>query len=352
MRRRRVLVATGGVGLVAIAFGVVLVAGRDTRSGAATSTSPSSRVTATVTKRDLAETTDASGTLGYGATRELALAAHGTVTALPAVGSVIDRGGEVAEVDGRPVVLLFGDRPAWRTLNAAVSDGADVEQLEANVIALGYATEAQLGPNTTWSAATTTAVKKWQADLGVDTTGEVAPGDIVFTPAPIRVAQLVATIGGQAGGPALKITDTQRVVAVSLDAAQQSLVKVGDKVQVELPDSTATPGTITNVGTVAAAGQQGSDPTIPITITLDDQSVGAGLDAAPVTVKATTKQASGVLAVPVASLLALAEGGYAVERVTGVATSTLVGVQTGVFADGWVEVTGDLHEGDQVVTAP
>jgi len=93
-------------------------------------------------------------------------------------------------------------------------------------------------------------------------------------------------------------------------------------------------------------------PTIPVTVTLDDQNVGTGLDAAPVTVKLTTKQATSVLAVPVASLLALAEGGYAVERVTGVNSTSLVGVQTGVFAGGMVEVSGDLHEGDQVVTAP
>ena len=40
------------------------------------------------------------------------------------------------------------------------------------------------------------------------------------------------------------------------------------------------------------------------------------------------------------------------ERVTGVNSTSLVGVQTGVFAGGMVEVSGDLHEGDQVVTAP
>ncbi|MCU1427655.1 MAG: peptidoglycan-binding protein, partial [Actinomycetia bacterium] len=84
---------------------------------------------------------------------------------------------------------------------------------------------------------------------------------------------------------------------------------------------------------------------------LTDEKAGVGLDAAPVTVKLTTKQASAVLAVPVGALLALAEGGYAVEKTTGVTTTTLVGVQTGVFAGGWVQVTGRLHEGDRVVTA-
>jgi multidrug efflux pump subunit AcrA (membrane-fusion protein) len=67
-----------------------------------------------------------------------------------------------------------------------------------------------------------------------------------------------------------------------------------------------------------------------------------------VTVRVTTSAATGVVAVPVDALLALAEGGYAVERVAGDGTTTLVGVEVGAFADGWVEVTGDIAEGDTV----
>jgi hypothetical protein len=47
----------------------------------------------------------------------------------------------------------------------------------------------------------------------------------------------------------------------------------------------------------------------------------------------------------VAALLALAEGGYGVEIVSG-STSRIVAVETGLFADGRVEVAGaDLTEG-------
>jgi len=65
-----------------------------------------------------------------------------------------------------------------------------------------------------------------------------------------------------------------------------------------------------------------------------------------------------VMAVPVASLLAVLEGGYAVEVVDAgvtnntVPTTHLVGVTTGIFQDGWVEVTapgGDLKVGDEIV---
>jgi hypothetical protein len=34
--------------------------------------------------------------------------------------------------------------------------------------------------------------------------------------------------------------------------------------------------------------------------------------------------------------------------VAGDGTTSLVGVEVGAFADGWVEVTGDIAEGDTV----
>ena len=56
-----------------------------------------------------------------------------------------------------------------------------------------------------------------------------------------------------------------------------------------------------------------------------------------------------MLAVPVNALLALAEGGYAVE-VERDGRRALVGVETGLFADGQVEVSGQgLAAGDRVV---
>ncbi|HKA02679.1 MAG TPA: hypothetical protein VKD67_00070, partial [Acidimicrobiales bacterium] len=76
----------------------------------------------------------------------------------------------------------------------------------------------------------------------------------------------------------------------------------------------------------------------------------AGLDDAPVTINFTRSSAKGVLAVPVRALIALAEGGYAVERVTGTGTE-FVPVKLGAFADGYVEITGSVAAGDTVVVA-
>ena len=83
----------------------------------------------------------------------------GTVTALPAVGDVIRRGGRLYAVDGEPVLLMYGAVPAYRTLAEGVGDGRDVEQLERNLAALGY------DPGTVdedFTDATAAAVAAWQ----------------------------------------------------------------------------------------------------------------------------------------------------------------------------------------------
>jgi hypothetical protein len=63
-----------------------------------------------------------------------------------------------------------------------------------------------------------------------------------------------------------------------------------------------------------------------------------------------SSRVSGALAVPVQALLSLTEGGYALERRLDDGTTELVGVTIGAFADGWVEVQGEIAEGDEVVT--
>ena len=106
-----------------------------------------------------------------------------------------------------------------------------------------------------------------------------------------------------------------------------------------------------SVGTVVHTDSSGGQTSnyLDVVIALaGGQAVG--LDDAPVTVSFTRSSATGVLAVPVRALLALAEGGYAVERVTGTGTE-LVGVTLGAFADGYVQITGNVAENDTVVVA-
>src|SRR5262249_33135729 len=87
-------------------------------------------------------------------------------------------------------------------------------------------------------------------------------------------------------------------------------------------------------------GSNSSSTTIEVTVTIADQSKLGSLDESPVDVIFTAQQRANVLTVPVSALLALPGGGYSVEVVEG-GTSRIVPVETGVFADGRVEITGN-----------
>ena len=344
-----------GLAAVTVAGAGVVAAGRSWGGGTngAGAGEATGRATSSVavSRQDLVARTDVDGTLGYAGDLRVAGHGPGTVTAVPAPGTVVERGQSLYSVDNRPVSLLYGDLPAWRRLAAGMADGPDVKQLEANLVALGHATEADLAVDEKFTTATTAAVKRWQRSLALEETGVVELGQAVFLPGAFRVATVEVEKGTSAppGSPVLTGTSTSRLVKVDLDATKQSLVKAGDKVDVKLPDGRVTLGTIASVGTVAQTkGQDQSKRVVEVTVTLDDPAASGSVDQAPVKVGITSATRKGVLAVPVNALLALAEGGYGVRVLDGTPTGRIVAVSTGLFSRGMVEVTGDLSEGDQV----
>jgi multidrug efflux pump subunit AcrA (membrane-fusion protein) len=279
---------------------------------------------------------------------------RGTVTALPDEGSVVERGEALYELDGQPSgILMYGDRPAWREIESGL-EGNDVRQLQDNLLELGFGGDG-LTASGTFDDATLAAVKAWQANLGAPETGVVKLGEIIFLPGAVRVAGHSVSIGDTvtAGLQVLSATTTDRVVTVNLAADEQDLVTLGADVEIDLPDGTRATGSIATIGTVATPSSDGQgSATIEVTIVLDDPAASGTIDQAPVDVLITTLSREDVLAVPVNALLALLEGGYAVEVVGDDGATSLVGVETGLFQDGWVEIevaTGTLSEGDQVV---
>jgi multidrug efflux pump subunit AcrA (membrane-fusion protein) len=249
------------------------------------------------------------------------------------------------------VVLLYGGVPDWRTLDEGVT-GADVTQLNHDLVALGDAASAEVSA-AGWdyfSAQTAAGVAKLQSGLGISSPpGSLPLGQVVFEPEALRVAQVTGSLGGPASGPVLAATSDRHVVTIPLNAATQSQVAAGDAVTVTLPDGSSTPGTVSSVGEVASGS--GSNATIPVTVTLTDPRAAGTLDQAPVTVNLTTASASNALVVPVGALLAQAPGGYDVEVAGPGNTRRYVPVTTGIFDDayGLVQVTGALTPGQRVV---
>ncbi|MFC0533068.1 peptidoglycan-binding protein [Phytohabitans kaempferiae] len=346
--RGRTLLAVGGAVLV-VASGTAAAIGF---GGADASTPPRSALplaTATVTRATLVQTETVDGTLGYGDPVVVkARGTGGTLTWLPAAGARVARGQPVYKVDDEPVVLLYGTTPLYRTLAEGV-EGTDVAEFEKNLAALGYDGFTVDGE---YTSATANAVERWQEDLGLDETGTVTVGQVVLAPGELRVAEVTLGAGDQASGPVLTYTGTTRVVSVDLEVDKQQLVKKGLAATVELPGGKRVAGTVSSVGTVAkvspAGGSGDEKTTLDVVVTVGDQKAFGSLDQAPVDVILESDKREDVLTVPLNALVALAEGGYGLQVVEG-STTRYVAVETGMFAGGKVEVSGDgIGEGTVV----
>jgi hypothetical protein len=353
-RRRRRVLAGGAAAVVAAAGVAVAVTGPfagagHAGGGAAASGHPTSL--STIARRLLQSQTNVSATLGYAGSYTVTGHGGGTITWLPAAGRVIGQGQVLYRVNnGTPVVLLYGRVPAWRALSVGMT-GADVRQLNHNLVALGYANRADIAA-LGWhyfSWQTKYALEKLQARLGLPQTGTLPLGQAVFLPSAIRVTTVPASLGAPAAGAVLSGTSARHVVTIALDAAQQSQVKAGDKVLITLPTGRVTPGVVSSVGKVATGGD---NPAITVTVTLNHPKAAGALDQAPVTVSITTASVRNALVVPVSALLARAGGGYAVEEVSPGGRHHLVPVTLGLFdnAAGLVQVSGPgLAAGQRVV---
>ncbi|MGH3122210.1 MAG: peptidoglycan-binding protein [Streptosporangiaceae bacterium] len=307
--------------------------------------------TAAVTRENITATTPVNATLGYAGSYPVTGRGGGTLTWLPPAGQVISQGQALYRTgNGSPVVLLYGSVPDWRTLEEGVT-GADVTQLNHDLVTLGDAGSAQVSaPGWDYfSAETEAGVAKLQSALGISPSGSLPLGQVVFEPGAIRVAQVTGSLGGPASGPVLAATSDRHVVTIPLNAAMQSQMAAGDAVTVTLPDGATTPGTVSSVGAVASGPV--SNATIPVTVTLTDPGAAGTLDQAPVTVNITTASTKNALVVPVGALLAQAPGGYDVEVAGPGNTRRYVPVRTGIFDDayGLVQVSGALSPGQRVV---
>ena len=328
------VVAAGGAGTVA-----ALGTGGGTGGGRTPALPPS---TAKVTRETLKDTRTEDGRLGYGPAHTATSRLRGTLTRLPKSGDEITRGHALYEVDGDPVVLLYGSRPSYRPLRTG-TEGADVRSFEKNLAALGYD---GFTVDDAYTADTAAAVARWQDDIGVEQTGTVDLGRVAYASGPVRVDTVQAN-PGEPSAPGKKVLDytgTAQAVTVELDTADQRMAKKGAAVQVTLPEHETVRARIDDVTTVIEPGEQGEDPATKVEVTIWLDSDKARKAAAPYALASadvtfTAGERADVLAVPVSALVALREGGFGVEVVKG-GTSSYVPVETGLFAAGKVEVSG------------
>jgi Putative peptidoglycan binding domain len=246
---RRNGAAVGAIAGVALAIGLIIGGLPGSSKGA----SPAGKVSgaSTVQRRNLVATDTEAGTLSYAHPQTVFDRLSGTITWLPAIGHLVKPGKALFKVDGAPVVLFAGNTPAYRDLTSGVTNGADVGELNADLVALGFDPSHQITVDDTWQAATTTAVEAWQASVGETQTGTVTLGQIAFLPGPQRITA-VNTVLGSNGGAAGTGTGT---------GTGASLTNVGQPRPqfVSLTTTTTTPSTTTTTSTTPAATCNGLD---------------------------------------------------------------------------------------------
>ncbi|HET8660846.1 MAG TPA: peptidoglycan-binding domain-containing protein [Micromonosporaceae bacterium] len=362
-----------GAGVVAVAVTAALGYGGTNRpepdpdGGRPVATTP-------IVRETLTDVTAVPARLGYGEPVPLAPGASGMVTWLPPVGATVSLGEPLLRVDEQPVVLLYGSIPLYRQLARGV-EGNDVAQLERNLRALGHV---GFTPDRVFSAATEDALRRWQRSLGLAETGVVGLGQVAYAPGPVRVARHLVRVGASATGEVLAYTGIELAVAAAVPLDQAAWARRDARVTVVLPQGAQLAGTVVGAtpagsapagdapgGSAPAGGAQGGGaqggsaepdssggPTVTVMVRVDDQRALQGLAETRVELRYVVEERRDVLTVPVAALLALAEGGYGLELSESGGGSRVVAVQVGLFAGGRVEVRGAGLAAGMAVVVP
>ncbi|MFI5937461.1 efflux RND transporter periplasmic adaptor subunit [Actinoplanes sp. NPDC051494] len=386
-RRRTLRWLVAGLVVAALGAGATVAVTRHRAAGAPQPEGPPPVATAQLERRDLSTTKKIAGSIGYGAPRPLAGHLDATVTWLPAAGATIKRGKQLFRADDRPVTLFYGSMPMYREISGKNLVGRDVRIIADNLTALGYAIGSQpwegsyvtqnkpgapppdpspsssppgAAPTTVQvrvrdgegvlTASLVAAIKRWQDDTGLPATGTIAVGDVEVLSGAVRVDSVAVQPGSPANADLMAVTPTRKVITLNAELSDAGSIKRGAKVTVALPDDRTVKARVLSVGRKLATSEDGAGtgpPTLTVTVTADEPKDIAGLDAADVDVNFAGRTAKDVLAAPIEALVALTEGGYAVQTPAG-----LTAVRTGMFADGWVEIEGDgLAEGTDVVVS-
>jgi peptidoglycan hydrolase-like protein with peptidoglycan-binding domain len=366
-----VALATGAAGW---AVGAQITSPAD--AAAAHQPPPASLITVAVAKQTLASTIIAQGTVTYTGTTPITLtgtvggATTQLITRAPAVGATAGSGDRLLEVSGRPVFLLPGQVPMYRTVTDGLK-GDDVRQLQQALTALGYGHLV----SGTFDAATQIQVKRWYEHAGYEPQedgGKVTlpSGEILFLPTlPVRVDTVTAHAGSTASGQIGTVTNSTVNIQSTLPSSDAQFVHGGMNATLSLPDGNSMAAKVDAIGKDATPpptaapnadsvqqqqGQQQVQSTpdsTPLRITAQDPAALAAYADKAVKIDIEIGKTNGaVLVVPVAAVATSQDGSTRVQVQGSGGQVRDVPVKLGLTANGLVEVSGTgLAEGDRVV---
>ena len=125
--------------VLALAYGGYYFGTQNTESS--TNNKTLELTTVAIQKGDLAKKEEYNGTLRQTDSKVLNSPMSGVVTYVPKEGTIINFGEVLFAVDNKPVILVEGATPFYRTLDLNSDAGPDVLQLEEALVFLGYAAE-------------------------------------------------------------------------------------------------------------------------------------------------------------------------------------------------------------------
>jgi hypothetical protein len=234
----------------------------------------------------------------------------------------------------------------------------DVELLESVLVYLGFDPDGSIEIDDEVDLLTVAAVIRWQESDGLPVTGSADPSDYVMVEAasdvPYTVGEVYLAPGDRLGNGAVVMTLETPTLTVSADVAVEEIddFAVGDVVVVEQLDESTFEAEVASIAEVANEAD-GQDVSPTITVTFDVKGEPEKYVSGAVTVISESSRIDGATVVPSRALIALREGGFAVERRLEDGATELVGVEIGTFDDSMVEVVavtlGNLDVGDDVV---
>ena len=359
---------------------------------------PASLITVAVQERTLTATVNAQGTVAYGAPKPLTLtgsvatgpdaAAAPIVTKAPVADRTLREGDVLLEVSGRPVFVLAGTVPMYRTLTRG-SVGDDVRQVRAALRRLlpgryvsrsGPLDTAALGALDAWyerrgyaingptaeqhtqlrqlqqAAAAPEAPAEAKADLAEfrKTYGDSVPsGEILFLPRlPIRLTAVKVRPGAPASGLVGTVADPGLVVNGTVSPDDADLIKVGMRATLEHPDGDTFAATVSGMGASVAAtpppaeGEGGAETAapaeagIPIRLKPRDEAKLASFVGQAFKVGITVGGTGhAVLSVPVSAVFTASDGQARVTVQDPGGAVRDVAVKAGLSTGGYVQIT-------------
>ncbi len=350
MAAKRTVTAVALLSAIVLAGLYVIPGGSDTATQVAAADADSSNATVAVARQTLTETAETTGTVGRGEPAVLPIDSQGIVTWVPEQDHVLTDGDIALRIDNRPITLAAGTTPLYRELRLVGSGerdeagnrlghqkGFDVEQLQQFLLDSGFDDDGKLEVDADFGPSTKRAVQDWQEAVGHPATGRVDRSQLVFIDGDIIVEQTPAV-----GQPftTLTVSEPAQTVTATVPAAKRSFFIEGATVDIET-DGNHIEGTVTDATRIT--GVDGST-SYEIEISIDAELAD---NVETVDVTATKTIATDVLTVPVRALLALAEGGWAVE-VAGPNGAELNRVELDQVVDTTAAITG-MDEGTEVL---